>query len=83
MPGSGVKSEALSSLLETSPLFKCTTVASLCLGSESPGPTVSYWPVPYPVTGVMRCFWAVLLLLALAVLLLAGIMHVDIGLFMP
>lgn len=30
-----------------------------------------------------RCFWAVLLLLALAVLLLAGIMHVDIGLFMP
>lgn len=30
-----------------------------------------------------RCFWAVLLLLALAVLLLAGVMHVDVGLFMP
>ena len=30
-----------------------------------------------------RCFWAVLLLLALAVLLLGCIMHVDIGLLMP
>ena len=30
-----------------------------------------------------RCFWAVLLLLALAMLLLAGIMHVDVGLLMP
>nr|XP_020768880.1 galactose-3-O-sulfotransferase 2 [Odocoileus virginianus texanus] len=29
------------------------------------------------------CFWAVLLLLALAVLLLAGVMHVDVRLLMP
>lgn len=30
-----------------------------------------------------RCFWAMLLLLALAVLLLAGVMHVDVRLLMP
>lgn len=30
-----------------------------------------------------RCFWAVLLLLALAVLLLAGVLHVDVRLLLP
>lgn len=47
-------------LLEKSPLLKCISFASQCLGSESPGPIVSYRIVPYLVICMMRWLWAAL-----------------------
>ncbi|XP_052494068.1 galactose-3-O-sulfotransferase 2 [Budorcas taxicolor] len=53
-------------------------------GVSRGGPEASVSPLlSFRLGGVERCFWAMLLLLALAVLLLAGIMHMDVGLFMP